>query len=382
MKWWPWSKREPEQRSTAVGYTASLTAAFATGAAEGVSDTAPLATAALEAASGLYARCLAAALVKGADDVADALTPPVLALIARNLIRRGEDHHRIYVRGGRLVLEPVGFSYPHGNSPDPLSWTYNATMYGPTDSRHEWVPATSMLHTRYSVDASRPWLGVPPWSWAASTSKAIAALDRLVAQEASAPHGSLLGMPESPQIDEAGDVRPLDAFRGDLYKAKGGTLITEYSGNADPEAPTGQRGSRLEHLRFGMMRETVDALRTATGRDVLGACGVPPTLFVANSDGTAQRESFRRFMTTALQPMARIMEAELRVKLDAPNLRLDLTALAAADVAGRARSFKAFCAAGMDPEDAARETGVTLEKEISKPKPSEPPPRPGDDDDD
>ena len=141
---WPWSKREPEQRSTAQGYTASLTAALQAGAEGGVSDTAPLATSALEATAGLYARCMSAAVVKDADDVADALTPPVLALIARNLIRRGEDHHRIYVRGGRLVLEPVGFAYAHGNGPDPMRWTYNATMYGPTDSRHEWVPATSM----------------------------------------------------------------------------------------------------------------------------------------------------------------------------------------------------------------------------------------------
>ena len=83
-------------------------------------------------------------------------------------------------------------------------------------------------------------------------------------------------MPESPQVDEDGDIRPLDAFRGDLYKAKGGTLITEYSGNSDPEAQSGQRGSRIEHLRFGMPGEMVDALRTATGRDVLAACGVPP----------------------------------------------------------------------------------------------------------
>ena len=118
---WPWSKREPEQRSTAQGYTASLTAALQAGAEGGVSDTAPLATAALEAAAGLYGRCMAAAVVKDAPDVADALAPPVLALIARNLIRRGEDHHRIYVRGGRLVLEPVGFAYAHGNGPDPMA---------------------------------------------------------------------------------------------------------------------------------------------------------------------------------------------------------------------------------------------------------------------
>ena len=378
---WPWSKRQPEQRSTAQGYTASLTAALQAGAEGGVSDTAPLATAALEAAAGLYARCMAAALVTGADDVADALTPPVLALIARNLIRRGEDHHRIYVRGGRLVLEPVGFAYAHGNGPDPLRWTYNATMYGPTDSRHEWVTAASMLHTRYSVDAARPWLGVPPWSWAAATSQAIAALERLVANEAGKPHGSLLGVPESPQTDEAGDVRPLDAFRGDLAKAKGGTLVMERSGNWDTETPHGNAASKLEHQRFGMMRETIDPLRTATGRDMLAACGVPPTLYVANSDGTAQRESYRRFLHTGLRPLARIMESELRVKLDAPELVLDLSPLAAADVAGRARAVKAMIEAGIDPEDAARETGVTLTRPLREPKPSEPPARPGDDDD-
>ena len=364
---WPWSKREPEQRSTATGYTASLTAALQAGAEGGVSDTAPLATAALEAAAGLYARCMSAAVVKGADDVADALPAPVLALIARNLIRRGEDHHRIYVRGGRLVLEPVGFAYAHGAGPDPLRWTYSATLYGPTDSRHEWVPATSMLHCRYSVDASRPWLGVPPWSWAASTSQAIAALDRFVAREASAPHGSLLGMPESPQIDEAGEVTPLDAFRGDLFKARGGVLITEFSGNADPDAPTGQRGSRIEHLRFGMERETVDALRTATGRDVLAACGVPPSLMVPNSDGTAQRESYRRFLHTALRPMARVMEAELRMKLDAPNLRLDMADLHAADSESRSRSLANFIKAGVDPRDAARAASIELEYPVRAP---------------
>ena len=93
-------------------------------------------------------------------------------------------------------------------------------------------------------------------------------------------------------------------------------------------------------------------------------------------------ESYRRFLHTALRPMARIVEAELRVKLDAPDLVLDLSPLAAADVAGRARSFKAFVESGMDPEDAARETGVTLTKPLREPKPAEPPEPPARDDDD
>ena len=58
--------------------------------------------------------------------------------------------------------------------------------------------------------------------------------------------------------------------------------------------------------------------------------------------------------------MARTIEAELRLKLDAPDLTLDLFELYAADVAGRARSFKVFLECGVDPEDAAREAGITL----------------------
>ena len=362
---WPWSKqREPEKRSTAVGYTASLTAALQAGAEGGIADTAPLATAALEAAAGLYARCLAAAVVVGAEDAEVALTAPVLALMARNLIRRGEDHHRIIVRGGRIELHPLGFAYAHGNSADPMSWWYTSTEYGPTDSRHATLPAASVVHCRYSVDASRPWLGVPPWSWAAATSQAIAALDRMVAHEAAAPHGHLLGVPETPQVDQEGEITPLDAFRADLARAKGGTLVMEHSGEWSTEAPASARSSKLERLTYGMDRNIVDPLRTATARDVLGACGVPPTLFVANSDGTAQREAFRRFLHASLRPVARLMEAELRLKLDAPELTLDLSEVNAADTAGRARAYGAFIKAGMHPEDAARETGVTLTRPV------------------
>ena len=366
MKWWPWAKRAPERR----GYTDAITSAFVA-AAQGGADAAPLATAALEAASGLYARCMAAAVVTGAPDAMRALTPSVLAHMGRELLRRGQSLWRIRIAGGRVVLDPVAYATLHGRGPDASRWLYDCNLYGPTDSERAYLAASSVLHVRYGVDSARPWEGVPPWSWASSTGAAVAALERLVAREAAAPHGSLLGVPESPQVDEAGDVKPLDAFRADLAKARGGTLVMEHSGQWDTETPGGAGRSKLEHLRYGMMRETVDPLRTATGRDVLAACGVPPSLFVATSDGTAQREAFRRFLHTALRPMARVMEAELRAKLDAPALTLDMSEVGAADVAGRARAFKAFVESGMDPEDAARETGVTLTRPLRAPAPDE-----------
>ncbi|MDE0520925.1 MAG: hypothetical protein OXH79_03105 [Boseongicola sp.] len=363
----PWTRSKPNRRSGAVGYTASLTAALEAGASGAASDTAPLATAALEAAASLYARCLAAATVKAQPALRDALTPGVLSLIARNLIRRGEDHHLIEVRDGNLHLSPVGFAYATGG-PDPMAWRYSITRYGPTDSVHSWVRAAQLVHCRYAVDSSRPWLGVPPWSWSGTTSGAIAALDALVRDKAKAPHGAILGVPESPEIDkgedgEDGEIRPLDAFRQDLAKAKGGSLLAEHSAKWLDDQP-GQPGrSMIEHVPFGFPIAEADALRTAVGRDVLAACGVPPSLFVANSDGTAQREAFRRFLHSSLRPLARIMEAELTLKLDAA-VALDLSEINAADVAGRARAFKQLTEAGLDPADAAANTGVVVTRPL------------------
>ena len=133
MSWWPWKKRE--QRSTAQGYTAGITAAFQAGA-EGGSDTAPLATAALEAAAGFYSRCMSAAMVEGAPDVTAALTPGVLGA---HCPKPDSDAVRIIIAsmfavGGWSMLEPIGFAYAHGG-PDPMGWTYSITSYGPTDSR-------------------------------------------------------------------------------------------------------------------------------------------------------------------------------------------------------------------------------------------------------
>ena len=278
---WPF-KSKVENRA---GYTSSILDPFQASAESGVSDTAPLATASLEAACGLYSRSMAAAVVRNAPDVESALTPPVLALIARNMIRRGESFERIFVRGGKVVLEPIGFAYLHGYSPDPMSWMYNTTSYGPTDSRHEIIPAASVVHCRYAVDSARPWLGVAPWAWAGTSSKAIASLEKLIADEASSPFGNLLGVPDNPE--------DLTDFRNDLKVAKGRTLIMQYSGNWEDNAGmSGRSASKLEHLavRYGSQsgRSTCEM---QIGRDVLAACGVPPTLFVPTSDGIAQRES-------------------------------------------------------------------------------------------
>ena len=358
---WPFRKREAaqEDRSTAQGYTASLTAAFVSGAEGGAQGT-PLATAALEAAAGLYASCFAAATLE--PDI-PALTAEVRALLARNLIRRGEDFHRIYVRDGRLVLSPIGFAYAHGNDPDPLGWIYNVTLYGPTDSRHEWTPAASILHSRYSTDASRPWLGVPPWSWAASAGRLAGYTEERLGDDASGNVARVVPMPAA--MVGAGAADKLAALKTDMSTSKGKAFFLPTTSDGGGEGRVAAPARDWKQERIGPEPpETMLTLRSDSAQALLAACGVPLALVDAGGAGTGQRESWRRFVMGPLAGLARCVEDEIARKLDV-RARFDFSALWAHDVAGRASSFKAIATAykimkeaDMDPAAAAALAGL------------------------
>ena len=75
---------------------------------------------------------------------------------------------------------------------------------------------------------------------------------------------------------------------------------------------------------------------------VASVCGLPPALAPgAAAAGPALRESFRQFVALTVQPLARILEAEISRVLERP-VRLIHHELASADVAARARAFKSL----------------------------------------
>ena len=86
------------------------------------------------------------------------------------------------------------------------------------------------------------------------------------------------------------------------------------------------------------------------------ACGIP-TALVSNSDGTAAREGLRRFLTTTIRPVARIIETELQAKLDS-GAALTFGELAASDITGKARAVGSLVKAGMIIEDARSVAGL------------------------
>lgn len=349
---WPWT-RKVETRS----YADSVTAAFIA-AAEGV-DSAPLAVAALETAAGLYARSLAAAEVSAPEPFKRALTPSLLAQVGRDLIRSGESFFLMQVRKGVLKLLPQSSVTTLGDNADPETWTYLSSEYGPSSSVQRTVRAAQMIHCRYAVDRFRPWQGIAPWIWAKDTSAAIAGLEAILSREAQAPHGSILGLPASPQVDEAGTVTPLDLLRADLGRARGKTLIMESPSQWSGNQPGTSKNGAVDVTEFGLQRELLDKLRTSTARDILVACGVPLGLVAAEGDGTKSREAFRQFLTSSLQPVARLIAQELSQKFET-DVAFSFENLFAADVAGRARAFKQLIEGGLSAEVAGRNAGISV----------------------
>ena len=90
--------------------------------------------------------------------------------------------------------------------------------------------------------------------------------------------------------------------------------------------------------------------------EVYAACGVHPALF-AVGEGTARRESYRRFLHGTVAPLARIVAAELSAKLDG-DVVLNFDSLFAADLSGRARTFQSLVGGGMAPDKAAGLAGL------------------------
>ena len=150
---WPW-KREPERRE-ALPFTDAVVAAL-TAQSAGTAAGDPSALAALETAAGLYAAAFAGARLIPENAATAGLSPGCRALIARDLIRRGESLHAIEVRDGGLRLAPCGSWDVRGPS-DERAWWYRVDVFGPSGNETRFVPSGAVVHARYAVDSARPW---------------------------------------------------------------------------------------------------------------------------------------------------------------------------------------------------------------------------------
>ena len=348
MRWFPWLKEKRETNS----YTDARVLATLTDA-EGTNATVHQ-IAALEAAAGLYAACLAGARLT--PDL-PALSPACLSLVGRDLIRNGESVHLIRLDGDQIRLLPAASWDVRGNQ-TPNSWFYRVDIFGPTaDSpTSEIVSGAEVLHIRYSTSPARPWYGIGPLSWASKTGSLAGGLEARLSGEAQGASGYVMPLPADGGDD---DNDPLASLKTDL--AKGGkTYFVETTAAGFGEGKMAAPQSDWQAKRYGIdPPEAVGNLRDAAAIAVLNACQVPQALF-DDADGTAQREAWRRFAMGPLAGIASIIQAEVADKLMTP-VKFDFRALWAHDLAGRASSFQKLVAGGMDMEKAPAASGVLME---------------------
>ena len=321
----------------------------------------PKALGALEVCAGLWARAFASAQVEPQNRITEGLTPSCLALIGRELCRRGEALLKIHVTPDGLVkLFPAG-SWDVRGGYDPETWMYRIDLFGASLHRTEYIPGPGLIHARYAVDPANPWLGLSPLQYARDTGRLASNLEQRLAEEAGAPVGALIPIPQDGG-DSEDDEDPLYMLKKDIRNAKGRTLLVETTNAGWGEGRGAAPQTDLKANRFGAAPPNVlKDLREGAEITVYSACGVPPDL-AELSQGTAAREAWRRFLHGTIAPVGRIVAEELSRKFEIP-IQLKFDELMASDISGRARAFQSLVGGGMEIERAAALAGLLIQTE-------------------
>ena len=173
-----------------------------------------------------------------------------------------------------------------------------------------------------------------------------------LADEASGPRGMLLPTP----VDGADPT--ITALKADIRSLRGKVALVEstssgWAADGVQQRPQGDwQSRRLGAAPGAPLIEQADL----ASREVFAACGIPLSI-VTTSEGTGQREGFRRLLHSTIMPLAEIVAEELSAKFEVP-ISLSFDALFAADLAGRARAFQSLVGGGMAVEKAASLAGL------------------------
>ena len=309
------------------------------------SDADALVTGALEIAAGLWARTLAAATVTGTH----ALPARIRHRIGRDLIRQGESVYEIRADGGRLSLDPASaWEVLDG-------WRYRLDMQVPRGKLvQRTVPRAGVLHFKWSEDPREPWCGVSPLAAAPKLGKLIARTENKLSEDLATPTAHLVPIPQ-----DGGDSS-LDDLRSDIAEAKGAAVVVESTQTMAHDQRAAPRHDWKAERLGPMVPETLLNAYRAISDAVYAACGIPADLMVQDSDGTAQREAYRRWIMASVEPVATMIEETASEALET-EVSFDFSRLWAHDLQGRASAFQRLVSGGMDLERAVSVSGLIVE---------------------
>ena len=341
MRMWPFGKMEHRESATDAIVSALISQAGGSSVPPSVE-----ALGAVEAAAGLWSRAFASATVAPATPATLALTPSVLASIGRGLAVRGEVVFALDVNGAVELTQAASWEVSGGTRPE--TWRYAVEMplpFGKVVKRT--LPAEAVLHLRYATRPGAPWAGISPLGMADETRALATWIERRLAEETSTATSYVLPLPESADVDK---------LKADIKGGRGRLHIvdTTWTGWGDGTAAAPQRDWKSNRLGTDPP-EALGKLRSDVKNDIFGVYGIPSSI---HGTGGSARESYRQFLSSTIQPLAKLVVEELVDKLDTPTLALDFTELRVADIAGRARAYGVLINAGMPAAEAAEATGL------------------------
>ena len=342
MRMWPFGKFEHRESATDAIVSALISQAGGSSVPPSVE-----ALGAVEAASGLWSRAFASATVEPQTAATIALTPSVMApAIGRGLAVRGEVVFEVEVNGAVILTQAASWKVAGGTRPE--TWRYAVELPLPSGKvSKRTLPAESVLHLRYATRPSKPWAGISPLGMADETRALATWIERRLAEETSTATSYVLPLPEGGNVDK---------LKADIKSGRGRLHIvdTTSTGWGDGTASAPQRDWKSNRLGADPP-DSLGKLRSDVKADIFGVFGIPSSI---HGTGGSARESYRQFLSSTIQPLARLVIEELADKLDTPTLALDFTELRAADIAGRARAYGVLINAGMPAAKAAAATGL------------------------
>ena len=303
-----------------------------------------LRTSAVETAGRIWAGALSAATVSGGRGV---LTPEVLSMTGRQLVRNGEIVFVIEIVDGRVQLYPVAeWEVLDG-------YRYRCEILSPPGrSVSRIIPSSGVLHWKWATDPREPWRGVSPMAAAALGAKVAANTETRLSEETSAPTALLLPIPS-----DGGDPK-LDQLRQDIGAARGKAVLIEGTASGWDEGAAKRTLADWAVRRVGPeVPQQLRELHEDSLQRVLAACGIPGSLASVGADGTQLREDYRRFIMLAVQPLARELAGEAGRKLEDP-VEFGFHGLHAHDIVARSNAYAKLREAGVGDGEARRLAGL------------------------
>ena len=237
-------------------------------------------------------------------------------------------------------------------SADRESWVYRLTLPGPSVTTTVRASADRVIHIRQNSDPTCPWRGRSGLEVAQSSGGLASTLVHALTAEGEVPISRIIPQPQGDSQSTANSIR--NAITTGLRLALPETVASGRMA-LDGHPLRSQIGNRI-----GLARTTWRAASTSTRWPCRRSrpCAAYRRRWhrARRPRGLLCVRAFRQFVALTVQPLGRILEAEVSRVLER-DIRLRHDELASADVASRARAYKSLVENDVDKDRALQLVG-------------------------